>query len=143
MYDRMHSRRISDYGGVINTMPVFAGFMVLFALANTGLPGTSGFVGEFMVILSSFQVNFWIAFFAALTLIFGAAYTLWMVKRVIFGDIANDNVAQLQDVNSREFWMLAVLAVAVLLLGIWPAPLVDVMHSSVDHFLNHVVTSKL
>lgn len=143
MYDRMHSRRISDYGGVINTMPVFAGFMVLFALANTGLPGTSGFVGEFMVILSAFQVNFWIAFFAALTLIFGAAYTLWMVKRVIFGDIANDNVAQLKDVNSREFWMLGVLAVAVLLLGIWPAPLVDVMHSSVDHFLNHVVTSKL
>jgi NADH-quinone oxidoreductase subunit M len=143
MYDRMHSRRISDYGGVINTMPMFAGFMVLFALANTGLPGTSGFVGEFMVILSAFQVNFWIAFLAASTLIFGAAYTLWMVKRVIFGDIANDNVAKLSDVNSREFWMLAVLAIAVILLGVWPAPLVDVMHSSVDHFLNHIVNSKL
>ncbi len=143
MYDRIHSRRISDYGGVVNTMPVFAGFMVLFALANTGLPGTSGFVGEFMVILSAFQVNFWIAFLAASTLIFGAAYTLWMVKRVIFGDVTNDKVAQLNDVNRREFWMLGVLAVAVLLLGIWPAPLVDVMHSSVDHFLNHIVTSKL
>jgi len=143
MYDRMHSRRISDYGGVVNTMPVFAGFMVLFALANTGLPGTSGFVGEFMVILSAFQVNFWIAFLAALTLIFGAAYTLWMVKRVIFGDVANDNVAKLTDVNSREAWMLGVLAAAVLLLGVWPAPVVDVMHSSVDHFLNHIITSKL
>ncbi len=143
MYDRMHSRRISDYGGVVNTMPVFAGFMVLFALANTGLPGTSGFVGEFMVILSAFQVSFWIAFLAALTLILGAAYTLWMIKRVIFGDVANDNVAKLNDVNSREFWLLAVLALAVILLGVWPAPLVEVMHSSVDHFLHHIVTSKL
>ncbi|MBI1194722.1 MAG: NADH-quinone oxidoreductase subunit M [Gammaproteobacteria bacterium] len=143
MYDRMHSRNIYDYGGVANTMPVFASFMVLFAMANTGLPGTSGFVGEFMVILGSFQASFWYAFLAATTLILGAAYTLWLVKRVIFGEVGNERVAALQDLNMREFVILGSLAVLVLLLGIWPAPLVDVMHASVNHLLEHVVTSKL
>jgi NADH-quinone oxidoreductase subunit M len=143
MYDRMHSRQIADYGGVANTMPIFASFMVLFAMANAGLPGTSGFVGEFMVILSSFKASFWISFAAATTLIFGAAYTLWMVKRVIFGDVANDNVAKLQDLNNREFFILGVLAVAVLLLGLWPAPLLDVMHASVTHLVEQVTQSKL
>jgi NADH-quinone oxidoreductase subunit M len=137
MYDRMHSRQINDYGGVVNTMPTFAAFMVLFAMANAGLPGTSGFVGEFMVILSSFKANFWIAFAAATTLIFGAAYTLWMVKRVIFGDVTNDRVAALTDVNRRE------LAIAVLLLGIWPAPLLDVMHASVDHLVTQITHTKI
>jgi len=143
MYDRMHSRLIADYGGVANTMPVFASFMVLFAMANAGLPGTSGFVGEFMVILAAFKANFWIAFLAATTLIFGAAYTLWMVKRVIFGEVANDNVAALKDVNKREFFILGVLAVAVLGLGLWPAPLLDVMHATVDHLIEQVMHSKL
>jgi len=143
MYDRMHSRQISDYGGVINTMPVFGGFIVLFAMANAGLPGTSGFVGEFLVILSTFKANFWFAFLAATTLIFGAAYTLWMVKRVIFGDIANENVAALKDINNREFFVLGTLAAAVLLLGIWPAPLLDVMHASVDHLVQQITQSKL
>ena len=143
MYDRMHSREISDYGGVINTMPVFGGFIVLFAMANAGLPGTSGFVGEFLVILSTFKANFWFAFLAATTLIFGAAYTLWMVKRVIFGDIANENVAALKDINNREFFVLGTLAVAVLLLGIWPAPLLDVMHASVEHLVQQITQSKL
>ena len=129
MYDRMHSRQISDYGGVANTMPVFASFMVLFAMANAGLPGTSGFVGEFLVILSAFKANFWIAFFAATTLIFGAAYTLWMIKRVVFGEVANDKVAALKDINNREFFILGVLAIAVLWLGLWPAPLLEVMHA--------------
>ncbi|TDY02494.1 NADH-quinone oxidoreductase subunit M [Thiohalophilus thiocyanatoxydans] len=143
MYDRMHSRQISDYGGVVNTMPVFAAFMVLFAMANAGLPGTSGFVGEFMVILSSFKANFWYAFLAALTLILGAAYTLWMVKRVIFGTVANDNVAALQDIGRREFLILAILAVAVLTLGIWPAPLLEVMDASVENLLLHMTQSKV
>jgi NADH-quinone oxidoreductase subunit M len=143
MYDRMHSRQINDYGGVVNTMPTFAAFMVLFAMSNAGLPGTSGFVGEFMVILSSFKANFWIAFAAATTLIFGAAYTLWMVKRVIFGDVTNDRVAALTDVNRREFFILGVLAIAVLLLGIWPAPLLDVMHASVDHLVTQITHTKL
>ncbi|VAW97709.1 NADH-ubiquinone oxidoreductase chain M [hydrothermal vent metagenome] len=143
MYDRMHSRQISDYGGVANTMPIFASFMVLFAMANAGLPGTSGFVGEFMVILAAFKANFWIAFLAATTLIFGAAYTLWMVKRVLFGEVANDNVAALKDVNKREFFVLGVLAVAVLALGLWPAPLLDVMHATVDHLIEQVMHSKL
>ena len=143
MYDRMHSRNISDYGGVVNTMPWFAAFMVLFAMANAGLPGTSGFVGEFMVILAAFKANFWYAFLAALTLILGAAYTLWMVKRVIFGEVANDNVAQLKDINTREASMLGVLAVIVILLGVWPDPLVEVMHSSVDHLIEQVMVSKL
>jgi len=143
LYDRVHSRQISDYGGVVNTMPVFATFMVLFAMANSGLPGTSGFVGEFMVILASFKANVWFAVLAATTLILGAAYSLWMVKRVIFGDVANDNVAQLQDVNGREFVILASLAVMVLLFGLWPAPLVEVMQASVDSLLAHVAVSKL
>ena len=141
MYDRLHSRLIYDYGGVANTMPAFASFMVLFAMANAGLPGTSGFVGEFMVILSSFKSNFWIAFLAALIL--GAAYTLWMVKRVIFGDVTKEGVAALTDINRREFFILGSLAAAVLLFGIWPAPLLDVMHSSVNHLVEHINSSKL
>ena len=124
-------------------MPIFGAFMVLFAMANSGLPGTSGFIGEFMVILASFKANFWFALLAATTLILGAAYSLWMVKRVIFGDVANDNVAQLQDVNGREFVILASLAVMVLLFGLWPAPLVEVMQASVDSLLAHVAVSKL
>jgi NADH-quinone oxidoreductase subunit M len=143
LYDRMHSRQIADYGGVANTMPMFAGFMVFFAMANAGLPGTSGFVGEFMVILASFQANFWIAFLAATTLILGAAYTLWMVKRVIFGDIGNDNVKVLIDINRREFLFLSILAIAVLALGLWPDPLVDVMHATIDNLLNHIMISKI
>jgi NADH-quinone oxidoreductase subunit M len=143
LYDRVHSRQIGDYGGVVNTMPVFAAFMVLFAMANSGLPGTSGFIGEFMVILASFKANFWFAFLAATTLILGAAYSLWLVKRVIFGDIANDKVRQLQDINPRECVILGSLAAAVLLFGIWPAPLIEVMHASVDNLLAHVIVSKL
>jgi NADH-quinone oxidoreductase subunit M len=143
LYDRMHSRQISDYGGVVNTMPVFAAFMVFFAMANAGLPGTSAFVGEFMVILASFKANFWFAFLAATTLILGAAYSLWMVKRVVFGDVANDNVKQLEDVNAREFVILGSLVAVVLLFGLFPAPLVEVMHASVDQLLAHVSVSKL
>ncbi len=143
LYDRMHSRNINDYGGVANTMPVFAALMVFFAMSNAGLPGTSGFVGEFMVIIGSFQANFWYAFLAATTLILGAAYTLWMVKRTIYGEVANDNVAALKDLNGREFVILSTLAVAVLVLGLWPAPLVDVMHASVANLLQHVSVSKL
>ena len=143
LYDRMHSREISDYGGVVNTMPVFATFMVLFAMANSGLPGTSGFVGEFMVILASFKANFWFAFLAATTLMLGAAYSLWMVKRVIFGGVGNEEVAKLQDANGREILILGTLAVAVLFFGIWPDPLVEVMHSSVDHLIQHITVSKL
>ncbi|MDF1587845.1 MAG: NADH-quinone oxidoreductase subunit M [Gammaproteobacteria bacterium] len=143
LYDRMHTREISAYGGVINTMPVFGGFAVFFAMANAGLPGTSGFVGEFMVILAAFQADFWFAFLAATTLILGAAYTLWMIKRVMFGDVTNDQVAQLTDINQREFIMLASLAVIVLAIGLWPAPLTDVMHSSVEHLLTQISQSKL
>jgi NADH-quinone oxidoreductase subunit M len=143
LYDRLHSRQISDYGGVVNTMPVFAAFMVLFALANSGLPGTSGFVGEFMVIIASFKANFWFAALAATIMILGAAYSLWLVKRVIFGEIANDGVRQLEDINRREFVVLASLAFVVLLFGLWPAPLVEVMHASVDNLLAHVSVSKL
>ena len=143
LYDRMHTRDIQAYGGVVNTMPVFAAFAVFFAMANAGLPGTSGFVGEFMVILAAFQANFWFAFLAATTLILGAAYTLWMVKRVFFGEVANDEVQALTDINRREFWMLASLAVIVLLLGVWPDPLLDVMHASVEHLLTQVAQSKL
>lgn len=143
MYDRMHSRQINDYGGVVNTMPIFAAFMVFFAMSNAGLPGTSGFVGEFMIILASYKANFWIAFLAASTLILGAAYTLWMVKRVIFGEIANDNVRALKDINSREIFMLSTLAVAILALGLWPDPLVEVMHATIENLLQHVTTSKL
>jgi NADH-quinone oxidoreductase subunit M len=143
LYDRLHSRQISDYGGVINTMPVFAAFMVLFALANAGLPGTSGFVGEFLVILASFKASFWYAFFAATTLILGAAYTLWMVKRTIFGAVANEGVAALYDVNFRETVVLAAIAVFVLGLGLWPAPLIDLMSPTVDNLVAHITQSKL
>lgn len=142
MYERVHSREIADYGGVINTMPIFAAFMVFFAMANAGLPGTSGFVGEFMVILASFKTNFWIAFLAASTLILGAAYTLWMVKRVIMGPVANDKVAALSDINPREFRMLAILAVFVLLIGVWPDVIGGVMHASVENLVQHISTSK-
>jgi len=143
LYDRVHSRNISDYGGVVNTMPIFGAFMVFFAMANAGLPGTSGFVGEFMVILASFRADFWFAFLAATTLILGAAYTLWMVKRVVFGEVANDNVAALQDINSRELLVLGGLAVAVMVLGLWPAPLVEVMDVSITNLLKHIAVSKL
>ncbi|MDH5424003.1 MAG: NADH-quinone oxidoreductase subunit M [Gammaproteobacteria bacterium] len=143
LYDRMHSRNISDYGGVVNTMPVFTAFAVFFAMANVGLPGTSGFVGEFMVILAAFKANFWFAFLAALTLIIGAAYTLWMVKRVYFGEVANDNVAKLNDLSGRETLIMTLLAIAVLILGLWPAPLIDVMHASVNNLLHHIAVSKL
>ncbi len=143
MYDRMHSREIKDYGGVVNTMPHFAAFMMLFAMANAGLPGTSGFVGEFVVILSSYQANFWIAFMAALTLILGAAYTLWMYKRVIFGEIANDNVKHLKDINSRETFILSMLAIAVLLFGLYPAPLFDAMHPTLEHLFEQMLQTKV
>jgi NADH-quinone oxidoreductase subunit M len=143
LYDRVHSREISAYGGVANTMPVFAGFAVLFAMANAGLPGTSGFVGEFMVIIASFHASFWIAALAALTLVLGAAYTLWMVKRVIFGDVASDRVAGLKDLTPQEAFVLGVLALAVLAVGIWPAPLVEIMHASVESLIDHVSVSKL
>ncbi len=143
LYDRLHSREISAYGGVVNTMPVFAAFTVLFALANSGLPGTSGFVGEFMVILAAFKASFWIALLAATTLILGAAYTLWMVKRVIFGEVGNQGVAELADLNRREYLVLAILAASVLLLGVWPAPLVEIMSASVDALLDHVQQGKL
>ena len=143
LYDRMHTRNISDYGGVINTMPKFGALMVFFAMANAGLPGTSGFVGEFLVILAAFQANFWYAFLAATTLVLGAAYTLWMVKRVVFGDVANDNVKSLHDMNRREGLLLVILAVAVLALGLYPAPLVEMMAPSLDNFIMHVAQSKL
>jgi NADH-quinone oxidoreductase subunit M len=143
MYDRVHSREISAYGGVINTMPKFGAFMVLFSMANAGLPGTSGFVGEFLVILASFKANFWYAFLAATTLILGAAYTLWLVKRVIFGPVANKHVAELTDLNGREFLILSVLAVGVLLLGLWPAPLLDVMRGSTHHLVEQMLSTKL
>src|SRR4029077_21048747 len=138
IYDRVHSRDISAYGGVINAMPKFGAFMVLFALANSGLPGTSGFVGEFLVILAAYKANFWYAFLAATTLVLGAAYTLWLVKRVIFGPIANERVAAMKDLNGREFLVLGVLAVAVLVLGMWPAPLVHTMEASVQHLLQQL-----
>ncbi len=143
MYDRVHSRQIADYGGVANTMPRFAAFFMLFAMANAGLPATSGFVGEFMVILGAVQVNFWWAFLAATTLIFGAAYTLWMYKRVVFGPIANQNVAELSDINSREFLVLGLLALCVLGMGLYPLPFTEVMHASVNNLLEHVAHSKL
>ena len=143
LYDRVHSREIASYGGVANTMPRFAAFAVLFAMANCGLPGTAGFVGEWMVILGAVEYNFFIALLAATTLIFGAAYTLWMVKRVYFGDVANDDVKALQDLNGREFVMLAVLAVAVLWMGLYPKPFTDVMNVSVNELLQHVARPKL
>jgi len=143
MYDRVHSREISAYGGVINTMPKFAAFMVLFALANSGLPGTSGFIGEFLVILASFKANIWYAFLAATILVLGAAYTLWLVKRVIFGEVGNDKVAALKDLNGREFLVLGVLAAAVLLFGLWPAPLLEVMRASTQHLAEQLLISKI
>jgi NADH-quinone oxidoreductase subunit M len=143
LYDRMHSRQIADYGGVANTMPTFAAFAVLFAMANAGLPGTSGFVGEFLVILGALQVNFWYAFLAALTLIFGAAYTLWMVKRVFYGEIANQQVAALKDLSKREFFILAVLALLVIGFGVYPAPITELTNASVSQLLSHLAQSKL
>ncbi len=143
LYDRMHSREISDYGGVINTMPKFAAFFVLFSMANSGLPATSGFVGEFMVILGAVKFNFWIGMLTATALILGAAYSLWMAKRVIFGDIANERVRQLPDINKREFFMLSLLAIAVIGMGLYPAPFTDVMQTSVTDLLKHVAISKV
>jgi NADH-quinone oxidoreductase subunit M len=142
LYDRMHSRQIGDYGGVINTMPKFAAFAMLFAMANAALPGTSGFVGEFMVILAAVKANFWLGFLAATIMILGAAYTLWMYKRVWFGEVANPRVAQLADVSRREFWLLGTLVLAILAMGIYPKPFTDVMHASVSDLLAHVQRSK-
>ena len=143
LYDRMHTRQIAAYGGVINTMPKFAAFAVLFSMANCGLPATSGFIGEFMVILGSVQFDFWIGLLAATALIFGAAYSLWMVKRVVFGDVGNPEVAQLSDLNGREFLMLGVLAIATIVMGVYPKPVTDVTHASVVALLKHVAISKL
>jgi NADH-quinone oxidoreductase subunit M len=143
LYDRMHSRQIADYGGVVHTMPKFAAFFMLFAMANAGLPATSGFVGEFMVILGAVKYNFWVAFFAATTLILGAAYTLWMYKRVVFGAVRNNHVAGLADINGREFFFLAVLALCVLAMGVYPFPFTEVMHVTVNDLLRHVVAGKL
>ena len=143
LYDRMHTRQIAEYGGVVNTMPRFAAFFVLFSLANAGLPATSGFIGEFMVILASVQFNFWIGVLAGTALILGAAYSLWLVKRVVFGAIANKHVAALQDLNGREFLVLGVLAIAVIGMGIYPAPVGDTLQSSVSDLLKHVAISKL
>ena len=134
---------IKDYGGVANTMPAFAAFMMLFAMANAGLPGTSGFVGEFLVILGAFDVNIWYAVIAATTLVFGAAYTWWMVKRVMFGKIGNDKIASLKDMNAREWVVLSLLAISVLVMGVWPYPFLDVMHASVEHLLDQISVSKL
>jgi NADH-quinone oxidoreductase subunit M len=143
LYDRVHSREISAYGGVINTMPVFGAFAVLFAMANCGLPGTSGFVGEFLVVLAAFKANFWYAALAATTLILGAAYTLWLVKRVIFGKVGNEQVAALKDLDGREFLVLGLLAVAVLVIGLWPAPLLDVMRGTIEHLTQQILATKL
>lgn len=143
LYDRMHSREIAAYGGVANTMPVFAAFMVLFSMANAGLPGTSGFVGEFMVILASFKANIWYGFLAATTLILGAAYTLWMVKRVLYGEVANDNVAKLTDLNDREFYILGALAISVLMVGIWPAPMIDMMSATIEQLMLQISETKI
>ena len=143
MYDRVHSRQIADYGGVVNTMPKFAALFMLFTMANAGLPATSGFVGEFMVILGAVKLNFWVAFAAASSMIMGAAYSLWMYKRVIFGEVANDHVAELTDVNKREFLILAVLAICTLWMGVYPQPFTEVMHASVNDLLRHVAISKI
>jgi NADH-quinone oxidoreductase subunit M len=143
MYDRVHSREISAYGGVINVMPVFGAFAVFFAMANAGLPGTSGFVGEFLVILAAFKANFWYAALAATTLILGAAYTLWLVKRTIFGKVANHHVAGMKDIDAREFLVLALLALAVLLLGLWPAPLLEVMSGTIEQLTQQILATKL
>ena len=143
LYDRLHSRQIADYGGVVNTMPVFATFMVLFALANSGLPGTSGFVGEFLVIIASFRASFWYSALAAVTLVLGAAYTLWLVKRVVFGPVTSPRVAALADLNGREFVVLGALAAAVLLVGVWPAPLLKVMQPTIHHLVSQALATKL
>ncbi|MGO4302749.1 NADH-quinone oxidoreductase subunit M [Cupriavidus sp. RAF12] len=143
LYDRVHSRQIADYGGVVNTMPKFAALSVFFAMANCGLPATSGFVGEFMVILGAVKYNFWIGLLAATALIFGAAYSLWMVKRVIFGDVVHQHVRELLDLNKREFFMLGLLAIMTLYMGLYPKPFTDVMHASVVNLLSHVAQSKL
>jgi NADH-quinone oxidoreductase subunit M len=143
LYDRVHSREIRAYGGVANRMPVFAAFFVLFAMANSGLPGTSGFIGEFLVVLGAMKVNFWYAFLAATTLVFGAAYTLWMVKRVLYGEVANEEVALLKDVGRRELAFLAILAVLVLAVGVYPKPLGDVMDPTIQELLRHVNQSKV
>ena len=143
MYDRLHSRQIADYGGVVNSMPKFAAFMMLFAMANSGLPATSGFVGEFMVVLGAMKTNFWVAFVAATAIITGAAYSLWLYKRVIFGAVANPKVAEMEDINRREFIVLGLLAVAVLAMGIYPFPFTEVMHASVADLLKHVAAGKL
>lgn len=143
LYDRMHSREIASYGGVVNTMPKFAAFALLFAMANCGLPATAGFVGEWMVILGAVKFNFWVGFAAATALIFGAAYTLWMFKRVYLGPIANDQVKELKDINTREFFMLLLLAIAVLAMGLYPKPFTDVMDASVVDLIQHAAASKL
>ncbi len=143
LYDRVHSRQIADYGGVVNTMPKFAALAVFFAMANCGLPATSGFVGEFMVILGAVKFDFWIGLLAATALIFGAAYSLWMVKRVIFGDIVHQHVRELVDLNKREFVMLGLLAIMTLYMGLHPKPFTDVMHASVVNLLSHAAQSKL
>jgi NADH-quinone oxidoreductase subunit M len=143
MYDRMHSRQIADYGGVVNTMPMFAAFMMLFAMANSGLPGTSGFVGEFMVILAAFGKGFWIALLAGTSLILGAAYNLWMYKRVIFGTVTSAKVMALKDLKAEEFVVLGLLALAVLAMGVWPNPILDVTHATVDTLLAHLQRGKL
>jgi NADH-quinone oxidoreductase subunit M len=143
LYDRMHSRMIKDYGGVANVMPWFAAFMVFFSMANAGLPGTSGFVGEFMVILASFQAHPLLAFTAATTLVIGAAYTLWLVKRVVFGEIGNAHVAELEDINPREWIVLSVFAAGVLLIGLYPKPLTDLMEPAIAHLASQLAISKL
>lgn len=143
LYDRVHSRQIADYGGVVNTMPKFATFFLLFTMANCGLPATSGFVGEFMVILGAVEYNFWVGFLSATTLIFGAAYSLWMYKRVAFGEVANEHVAELTDINAREFLILFILAAMVLLMGLYPKPVTDFTHASVIELLKHVAISKV
>src|SRR5215469_8126059 len=143
LYDRLHSREISAYGGVVNVMPAFAFFMVLFAMANCGLPGTSGFVGEWMVILTAMRANFWIAFLAAFTLFLGAAYSLWLVKRVLYGEVGNDHVKEMKDISQREFIVLGLCAIPVVVLGCWPAPLLDVMHATVANLVHQVAQTKL
>jgi NADH-quinone oxidoreductase subunit M len=143
LYDRMHTRQIADYGGVINTMPIFAAFMVLFALANTGVPGTSGFVGEYLVIIAAFKASFWYSFLAAVTLVLSAVYSLWLIKRVIYGPVGNDRVAALKDLNGREFLILATLAVAVLVVGIWPEPLLKMMQPTIHHLVDQAIATKI
>ncbi|WP_454007863.1 proton-conducting transporter transmembrane domain-containing protein, partial [Alcaligenes sp. Marseille-Q7550] len=143
LYDRLHTRRIADYGGVVNVMPRFVTFFVLFSMANSGLPGTSGFIGEFTVIMGAVEHNFWIGLLTATALITGAAYSLWMLKRVAFGPVGNENVAGMSDLSSREFFVLGVMAIAVLGMGVYPKPFTDVMHVSVEALLQHVSISKL